>query len=77
MYPTYAWINNSPSEIDDPVAPRKRQKTGPSSSVTESEWTVFEQRVIEFDLQHVKGKGKFAFDFVEGPLMKAMRNGHW
>lgn len=30
-----------------------------------------------FDVQHVQGNGKFAFAFVEGPLVKALRMGHW
>ena len=31
----------------------------------------------EFEVQHVHGKGKFAFGFVEGPLVKALRSGDW
>ena len=30
-----------------------------------------------FEVQHVQGNGKFAFGFVEGPLVKALRAGHW
>jgi len=30
-----------------------------------------------FDIQHVRGQGKFAFGFVEGPLIHALRNGDW
>jgi midasin len=41
------------------------------------EWLAFEHKVGEFDVHHIKGKGKLAFDFVEGPLVKAMRHGHW
>ena len=33
--------------------------------------------VEDFDIQHVQGKGKFTFAFVEGPLIKALRNGDW
>jgi midasin len=40
-------------------------------------WTRFEERVNEFEVQHVHGKSKFAFDFIEGPLVKAIRHGDW
>ena len=40
-------------------------------------WDVFEQSVKTFEVQHVQGKSKFAFAFVEGPLVKALRNGDW
>jgi midasin len=39
--------------------------------------TRFEQELRIFDVQHVQGKGKFAFAFVEGPLVKALRSGDW
>ena len=41
------------------------------------EWARFERDVDEFDIQHAQGQGKFAFDFVEGPLVKAIRSGDW
>lgn len=45
--------------------------------VSEADWERFEKDVDEFDLQHAQGKGKFTFDFVEGPLVKALRAGDW
>jgi midasin len=33
--------------------------------------------VDEFDAAHVRGQSKFVFSFVEGPLVTALRNGHW
>lgn len=44
---------------------------------SEHEWSTFLSEVEDFDVQHVHGKGKFAFGFVEGPLIKALRNGAW
>jgi midasin len=41
------------------------------------DWEEFEQELRAFDVQHVQGKGKFAFAFVEGPLVKALRSGDW
>ncbi|CAE6540331.1 unnamed protein product [Rhizoctonia solani] len=50
--------------------PRKRRKLSP-------EWESFMRVVDEFDAAHVKGQSKFVFSFVEGPLVTALRNGHW
>ena len=48
-----------------------------NESVSEVDWNEFERELRTFDLQHVQGKGKFAFAFVEGPLVKALRSGDW
>ncbi|KAG1748578.1 midasin [Suillus lakei] len=60
---------------NDPDAPRKRRKVEAEMKVSEADWERFEKDVDEFDLQHAQGKGKFTFDFVEGPLVKALRAG--
>lgn len=61
---------------DDP--PRKRRKTDDAHlKVPEADWIQFEQDVHTFEIQHVQGNGKFAYGFVEGPLVKALRSGHW
>ena len=59
----------------DSEGPRKRRKT--EQNVTLTEWEEFEKDVRTFEVQHVQGNGKFAFGFVEGPLVKALRLGHW
>ena len=64
-------------QLDD-EAPRKRRKTEPSESKSSEEaWSAFLADVENFEVQHVHGKGKFAFGFVEGPLVKALRSGDW
>ncbi|THH00190.1 hypothetical protein EW026_g2319 [Hermanssonia centrifuga] len=66
---------NQPREVE---IPRKRRKTGQNGlNVSEREWIDFEDDVRKFQVQHVEGNGKFAFGFVEGPLVKALRAGHW
>ncbi|EAU86094.2 MDN1 midasin family protein [Coprinopsis cinerea okayama7 len=58
--------------------PRKRRKldeNGTSSSL--DRWNRFLASVEQFEVQHVHGQGKFAFGFVEGPLVKALRKGDW
>ncbi|KAG2151443.1 P-loop containing nucleoside triphosphate hydrolase protein [Suillus clintonianus] len=62
---------------NDPDAPRKRRKVEAEMKFSEADWERFEKDVVEFDLQHAQGKGKFTFDFVEGPLVKALRAGDW
>ncbi|KAH9851719.1 midasin [Lenzites betulinus] len=58
--------------------PRKRRKTeGSGLQVSMNAWEAFEHDVQTFEVQHVQGKSKFAFAFVEGPLVKALRNGDW
>ncbi|KAI8971187.1 midasin [Trametes punicea] len=58
--------------------PRKRRKVEEYGlKVSMEEWDAFERDVKTFEIQHVQGKSKFAFAFVEGPLVKALRNGDW
>ncbi|KAJ7264443.1 hypothetical protein B0H12DRAFT_1209400, partial [Mycena haematopus] len=56
--------------------PRKRRKVD-TLNVSEASWAAFEKDVTEFEVQHVQAKGKFAFGFVEGPLVNALRSGDW
>lgn len=46
-------------------------------TVSEDEWADFERDLNSFEAQHVLNKAKFAFAFVEGPLVRAIREGHW
>ncbi|KAH9065293.1 midasin [Lactarius vividus] len=65
-------------ERSDSEAPRKRRRTGAAHfQESERNWTTFEQDVLQFETQYVTKKGKFAFGFVEGPLVKALRSGDW
>lgn len=58
--------------------PRKRRKVEESGlRISEEDWVLFMRDVEEFQVQHVQSKGKFAFGFVEGPLVKALRSGDW
>ncbi|KAK1228082.1 AAA ATPase midasin [Marasmius sp. AFHP31] len=77
-------IQKKKREFEDPNTeldsqnPRKRRKLDASAlDISEEKWTAFEQEVDEFNSLHVEGKGRFAFAFLEGPLVKALRNGDW
>lgn len=60
------------------VLPRKRRKVHEETAEErEQKWETFLKDVEEFEIQHVLGKGKFTFGFVEGPLIKALRSGDW
>ncbi|KAF9032309.1 hypothetical protein BDZ89DRAFT_1234584 [Hymenopellis radicata] len=56
---------------------RKAGKRENDFSASEVNWNAFENGVGEFEVHHVLGKSKFAFDLVEGPLVKAVKNGEW
>ena len=53
------------------------QADASSPSATEEGWRGFESDVDTFEAQHIHGKAKLAFAFVEGPLVRAIRDGHW
>lgn len=75
-------FSNSARDQLDSSAPRKRRKVdglpdAPMPTVSEEEWKEFENDLNLFEVQHVLNKAKFSFAFVEGPLVRAIREGHW
>lgn len=58
-------------------SPTKRRKTENDAGVVA--WAAFGERVTEFEQRHaVKGRGsRPTFAFVEGPLVRALRDGSW
>ncbi|KAJ3725477.1 hypothetical protein C8R42DRAFT_444646 [Lentinula raphanica] len=70
--------SNETVEQLDLSTPRKRRKVDASSLDTlMAEWDSFERDADEFNVQYVSGKGRLAFGFVEGPLVRALREGNW
>ena len=64
----------------DDGQPVKRRKT--SSKLQNlldlrPRWDLFARNLEQFDIQTTSGAGTFAFSFVEGNLIKAVRNGDW
>lgn len=53
----------------------KRAKLAHGTSA--QNWQDFEAELDTFEHHHVKYRSKFAFAFVEGPIAKAVRDGHW
>ena len=60
--------------------PAKRRKTGSKLEMLldlRPRWDAFDRNLDQFDIQVASGSGNFAFSFVEGNLVKALRNGDW
>ncbi|KAI8972107.1 hypothetical protein BDB01DRAFT_854805 [Pilobolus umbonatus] len=48
-----------------------------SSPELREAWKSFNRRVEEFEVQQVQAQNKFVFNFMEGSLVKAVRQGDW
>jgi len=65
---------------DDDAQPTKRRKTQSKLQTLlelRPRWDSFARSLEQFDMQISGGSGAFAFSFVEGNLIKAVRNGDW
>ncbi|OXV09698.1 hypothetical protein Egran_02528 [Elaphomyces granulatus] len=58
--------------------PSKRRKLeSPKYAVLRQRWETFATQLKDFEAHESKGNSKFAFAFVEGMIVKALRNGEW
>ncbi|CEP09720.1 hypothetical protein [Parasitella parasitica] len=48
-----------------------------SSPTLRNAWKTFAKKVEEFEVQQVQSQNKFVFNFMEGSLVKAVRQGDW
>ncbi|RLN89876.1 hypothetical protein BBJ28_00019578, partial [Nothophytophthora sp. Chile5] len=55
----------------------KMMTAGASPSVLGDRWDTFEAELVRFERQKEQAESHFAFSFVEGVLVKALREGHW
>ncbi|RDA83003.1 hypothetical protein CP532_4393 [Ophiocordyceps camponoti-leonardi (nom. inval.)] len=65
---------------DDAAQPAKRRKTlSKLQTLTElrPRWDAFTRKLEQFDVQVSSESGSFAFSFIEGNIVKAVRNGDW
>ncbi|KAL3666278.1 hypothetical protein V7S43_008529 [Phytophthora oleae] len=58
-------------------ASNKMATTGTSTSILVNQWDTFEAELVRFERQKEQAESHFAFSFVEGVLVKALREGHW
>lgn len=64
----------------DEDQPAKRRKTESSLQILldlKPRWEKFSQNLEQFEIQLAGGTGGFAFAFVEGNIIRAVRNGDW
>ncbi|KAF8827835.1 hypothetical protein HHX47_DHR4000508 [Lentinula edodes] len=64
-------------ELDSQTSRKRRKVDSASLGASKAKWDAFERDVEEFSVQYVNGKGRLAFGFVEGPLVRALREGDW
>ncbi|KHN99534.1 Midasin [Metarhizium album ARSEF 1941] len=71
---------NQTEARDGDAQPTKRRKTQSKLQTLlelRPRWDSFARSLEQFDVQISGGSGAFAFSFVEGNLVKAVRNGDW
>ena len=76
--PAAAAVTDSPASKGSPAgrADGRRSKSGPSAGVREG-WRQFAADLAVAERAAAAAEGGFAFAFVEGALVKAVREGHW
>lgn len=65
------------SEGDSTNKKKKRRLEKHEKKLLSDKWTEFEELVRKFEAQSSSIEGSFVFDFVEGSLVRAVRNGEW
>ncbi|OAA55059.1 denitrification regulatory protein nirq [Niveomyces insectorum RCEF 264] len=75
----YAEATTAPDQ--DGRQPAKRRKTESSKLQAlldlKPRWDAFSEKLEQFGIQIASGSGAFAFAFVEGKIVQAVRNGDW
>ncbi|ODV67088.1 midasin [Hyphopichia burtonii NRRL Y-1933] len=66
------------NDSDEEGGPKKKRKLkSHEKSVLLDKWVEFENKVKDFEFQASSLENSFVFNFVEGSLVKAVRNGEW
>ncbi|KAL9936347.1 hypothetical protein V8E36_004415 [Tilletia maclaganii] len=66
-------IDKGKADVEDDGGARQREL----DSELDEEWKLFEGEIDSFEAQHASKRKNFVFSFVEGPLVHALRHGHW
>ncbi|KAL7950476.1 hypothetical protein V8C42DRAFT_359440 [Trichoderma barbatum] len=64
-------------DVSQPTKRRKTQSKLQTLLELKPRWDLFARTLEQFDIQISGGSSSFAFSFVEGNLVKAVRNGDW
>lgn len=73
-------VFNQPSKPDiasDEQPSKRRKLESPKYQQLRQKWESFAAQLTDFEAQVSQGDTKFSFAFVEGKIVKALRNGEW
>lgn len=73
----FSKTEDSDEEATDGAPKKKRRLRTSEKSVLLQEWSTFKTEISNFEAQAGNLANSFVFDFVEGSLVKAIRNGEW
>lgn len=62
---------------DSPAQQPKAKRRNDDIHQMRAAWDEFRRRVLSFDVQQQQIANNFVFSFVEGAVVKAVREGHW
>ncbi|KAK5806079.1 hypothetical protein VI817_000337 [Penicillium citrinum] len=65
------------SENGDEQPAKKRKLDSPKYQHLRKRWESFQSQLSDFEAQVSQGDAKFAFAFVQGKIVRALRNGEW
>ncbi|KAJ5923916.1 hypothetical protein N7466_008103 [Penicillium verhagenii] len=65
------------TENGDEQPSKKRKLDSPKYQHLRQRWESFESQLADFEAQVSQGDAKFAFAFVQGKIVRALRNGEW
>ncbi|KAL4739308.1 hypothetical protein BDV11DRAFT_170222 [Aspergillus similis] len=67
--------SSQPAEGEQPT--KKRKLDSPKYQLLRQRWERFAAQLNDFEAQVAQGDAKFAFAFVQGKIVRALRNGEW
>ncbi|CAB4255465.1 similar to Saccharomyces cerevisiae YLR106C MDN1 Huge dynein-related AAA-type ATPase (midasin), forms extended pre-60S particle with the Rix1 complex (Rix1p-Ipi1p-Ipi3p) [Maudiozyma barnettii] len=65
------------TDKEEPVKKKKKSLDSHEKTVLLQQWNDFKVEVEKFEAQSSSIESSFVFDFIEGSLVKAVRNGEW
>ncbi|KAB8209997.1 hypothetical protein BDV34DRAFT_209809 [Aspergillus parasiticus] len=69
--------SNGPSQEGEEQPTKKRKLDSPKYQHLRQRWERFAGQLNDFEAQVSQGDAKFAFAFVQGKIVRALRNGEW
>ncbi|KAI9307575.1 P-loop containing nucleoside triphosphate hydrolase protein [Cunninghamella echinulata] len=69
--------NNDDNDMENKDDEKKNTGRRVTSPQLRNAWKTFERHLEEFKIQQTQSQNKFVFSFMEGSLVKAVRNGDW